>query len=100
MLMAFTLNKYLPLLFAIFQLPDFVSPPPGTMQCRCGCRVSVCPQVCSMLIIPACAPSHSGSLPKLFITLHAVLNNVSYICLGLYMHSLFRVSGNVKTTWK
>jgi hypothetical protein len=31
-------------------------PPPGTMQCKCGCRDKFCPQVCSTAIIPNCTP--------------------------------------------
>src|SRR5665647_2697634 len=58
LLMAFTENKYLPLVFAVFHFPCLVSPPPGTMQCKCGCKLSVCPQVCRMAIMPLWAPSH------------------------------------------
>ena len=78
-----------PYFHVVFTLPDtlnhlfcFVNPPPGTMQCRCGCNVIVCPQVCSMAIIPVCAPSHFVSCPKQLIVSHTLLNKMLYMVAG------------------
>src|SRR5690554_2116480 len=39
LLMDFTLNKYLLLFFAFFHFPALLNPPPGTIQCKCGCKL-------------------------------------------------------------
>src|SRR5690606_40490796 len=44
LLSAFTGNKYLSVLTFFLHFPCLVMPPPGTMQCRCGCRLRFCPQ--------------------------------------------------------
>src|SRR5680860_626318 len=98
LLIAFTGNRYLPLLLAYFHFPLAVTPPPGTIQCKCGCKLRFCPQVCSMATIPIPAPRNLGLAPKPCSTLHAVLNKIVYTCFGAYRHSWFSVSGRVNTT--
>src|SRR5574343_901370 len=51
---AFTGKRNLPSQRIFFQLPCLSIPPPGTMQCKCGCRDKFCPQVCKIAIIPIC----------------------------------------------
>ncbi len=87
LLIAFTLNKYLPCDFAVRHLFCLVKSPPGTMQCRCGCRLIVCPQVCRMAIIPVCTPSHFASLPKQFIVSHTASNKMLYMVAGWCKHN-------------
>src|SRR5680860_599701 len=100
LLIAVAGNRYLPLLLAYFHFPLAETPPPGTMQCRCGCRLRFWPQVCSIATMPMVPPRNLGLAPKSRNTLHALLNKMVYTVLGAYRQSWFNVSGKVNTTWK
>src|SRR5690606_3772663 len=73
LLIAFTEKRYLSVLTFFFHFPCLLIPPLGTMQCRCGCRLRFCPQVCKMAIIPSWIPS---VLPNWFKVAHAASNRV------------------------
>ena len=79
LLNAFTENKNLPSLLMFFHTPFSSTPPPGTMQCTCGCKLSCCPQVCKTAIIPICICLF---FPNVWSVSQAVSNKVSYSIFG------------------
>jgi hypothetical protein len=69
-------------------------------ECRCGCKLKFCPQVCSTAIIAGLAPRCLVSLAKLCITDQAVLKSKAYTLAGAYRQRRLTCSGRVNTTWK
>src|SRR3970040_270787 len=76
---AFTGNKNLPSFLMFFHFPSLPTPPPGTIQCKCGCKLNCCPQVCKTAIMPVCV---SLFLPNCFRVSHEATNKMSYTNLG------------------
>lgn len=76
---AFTGNRNLPLLLLFFHCSSLSTPPPGTMQCKCGCKLYCCPQVCKTAIIPICT---SLFLPNCCSVSQVASNKVSYTIFG------------------
>ena len=93
-------NKYLPSLLAVFHFRLNPIPPPGIMQCRCGCKLRFCPQVCNTAVIPVVAPKCLWSSLNCLIVLLADRNKLLYTSLGWCIANSFKLSGRVKTTWK
>src|SRR5215831_10543326 len=94
LLSTFTAKRYL-LLRTCFCHAHFASiPPPGTMQCKCGCNDRFCPQVCSTAIMPNCKPA---VLPNCLSVSHTDLNKASYIIAGCCSTSVFNCTGKVNT---
>lgn len=94
------LNRYFPLFLAGFHLPDLPTPPPGTIQCRCGCRPRFWPHVCRMAIMPVRPPRCFGSAPNCPRVAHAALNRLPYTVFGWDRAKMFSSDGRVNTTWK
>ena len=95
LLIAFTENKYLLLRNCFCHWPCASTPPPGTMQCRCGCRLKFCPQVCNIDIIPSCTPAVA---PNCLSVCHTLANKQSYTMFGRCKANVLSSCGRVNTT--
>src|SRR5262249_48189484 len=73
-------------------------PPPVANTCTCGCKVSVCPQLCSIDTRPTCAPKYLGSAANSSTAALADDQNKPYTRRGRRRASSANAAGKVKTT--